>query len=421
MTFTKLYPHQEEALTKLKSGSILCGGVGTGKTLTALSFYQRRYWSHGELKLIVITTAKKRDSGDWEDEAELLGLEANMIVDSWNNIDKYATNPDAFFIFDEQRVVGYGKWAKSFIKIARSECPWLLLTATPGDTWMDYIPVFIANGFYKNKTEFIRRHVEYEPYTKYPKIKAYHDTNHLHRLRNLVLVNMPMTRKTTRHVHHVICDYNHEWYQTIVKRRWNVFKDEPIENTSEYTQCLRRAVSASQDRLRKAAFYISVNPKVIVFYNYDYELEMLQILCTHHEEQTGTPYAEYNGHKHQEIPDANSWVYLVQYTAGAEGWNCTDTDTIIFYSPNYSYKILEQSMGRIDRLNTSFKDLDYIQLRSNAPIDKAVIQANVEKRIFNESAWRDGNGKRVKTRTRLSKESNQRDSDPFSRKYRIEE
>ena len=163
----ELYPHQIEALDKLRSGAILYGDVGSGKPLTSLAYYIKVF---PKRKLYIITTAKKRDSGDWEEEAAMLGIQ-DIVVDSWNNIKNYVETTEAFFIFDEQRVVGYQAWSKTFIKIARFN-KWILLSGTPGDVWSDYIPVFIANGFYRNKTDFTEQHIEYDRFSKYPKIKA---------------------------------------------------------------------------------------------------------------------------------------------------------------------------------------------------------------------------------------------------------
>lgn len=405
----QLYRHQEEALTKLKSGSILCGGVGSGKTLTALEFYRRNYDTKN---LIVITTAKKRNSADWESEATLIFVgsfvKSHIIVDSWNNIEKYAGR-DAFFIFDEQRVVGYGKWSKSFIKIARSGCPWILLSATPGDTWMDYIPVFIANGFYKNKTDFINQHVEFDRFAKFPKVKAFHNTGKLAHYRKSILVDMPVHRHTKRHDRYFYTTYDTELYLRCLKERWNVFEDKPVETPSELVQCLRRLVSASEGRIAQLRFMLNVIDRAIIFYNYDYELEILRETCS----ESGIPFSEYNGHKHEEIPDTERWVYLVQYTAGAEGWNCTSTDTIIFYSPNYSYKVTEQSKGRIDRLNTKYVHLNYLWLVSKSEIDHAVLGAIKQKKKFNESAWGEASGKRK----RISRKTETRNTDPFAGKY----
>lgn len=373
-----LYPHQERALGKLTSGSILNGGVGSGKTLTALEYYRRNY---NHRPLYVITTAKKRNDKDWITEAGLLGIE-ELIVDSWNNIGKYEQVYNAFFIFDEQRVVGYGKWSKSFIKMAKNN-RWMLLSATPGDSWKDYIPVFIANGFYRNKTEFENEHVEFNPYVSFPQIKRYHNVRKLEGYRSSLLVEMEFERTTTRRDELIICSHDEELYNTVFKDRWNVFKDKPIENVAEFTQCLRRAVATSEDRINKTRFILSTTPKVIVFYNYNYELDILRNLCIDND----YTYSEWNGQKHQPIPSTESWVYLVQYTAGAEGWNCVETDTILFYSPNYSYKVVEQSKGRIDRINTEFVDLFYITLYSDSRIDKAVLNALRNKLKFNESVW----------------------------------
>lgn len=375
----QLYPHQLEAYEDLHNGCILCGDVGTGKTLTGLYYYLNKI-SHNR-KLYVLTTAKKRDDGDWPAEAKLLGIN-EIVVDSWNNIKNYTQVKNAFFIFDEQRVVGSGTWAKSFIKIAKNN-PWILLSGTPGDTWMDYIPVFVANGFYKNRTDFIEQHVEYDRFAKYPKVKRYHNTNKLLRLRRRVLIRMTMQRHTLRHRNYMETYYDEELYKEAVTRRWNVFDDKPMRTKSEFVQVVRRIVATSDGRIHEAGWQLTHQRKVIVFYNYDYELMILRDLC----EFLGKPFAEYNGHKHEDIPKNREWAYLVQYTAGAEGWNCTETDHMLFYSPNYSWKVTEQSEGRIDRLNTPFTDLHYTYLTSKAQIDKDVIKANLTKRKFNESAW----------------------------------
>lgn len=401
----ELYPFQTAALNQLVSGSILNGGVGSGKTITSLSFYLKEY-SHRPL--YVITTAKKRNSKDWEHEATLLGIN-EIVVDSWNNISKYTHLNNAFIIFDEQRLVGYGAWVTAFRKIAKTN-KWILLSATPGDVWMDYMPVFIANGFYKNKTDFINQHVEYNQYVKFPQIKRYHGIRKLEAYRDTLLVDMTFERHTVRHDKYIEVEYDIPRYKTILKDRWNPFKEKPIENVAEYTQALRRAVSESEHRLAMTKFILTTTPRIIVFYNFNYELDMLRDLCVN----SGLLFAEWNGKKHQEIPDTNTWVYLVQYTAGAEGWNCIETDTILFYSPNYAYKILEQSKGRIDRLNTEYVDLYYIHLHSKSDIDKAVLNTLKNKKKFNEKTW--GLGKFEKGK-QIPSASNSSNREAFSEFY----
>lgn len=374
----KLFPWQESAVARLKPGSILYGQVGSGKTMAALAYVK---WYYPEVKLYVITTAKKRDTGDWESEAYQVGIR-NIVADSWNNIKKYQDVTDAFFIFDEQRVVGYGSWSKAFIKIARNNT-WILLSGTPGDVWMDYMPVFIANGYYKNKTDFISQHVEYDRFAKYPKIKSYHNTGKLMKIRNEVLIPMPVMKKTRRHILKTETHYDKKLYNDVVKYRWNPYKDQPIETPSEYTQVLRRIVATSRGRKDSVKELISSTDRLIIFYNYDYERSILMQLCKDSKKE----YSQWNGHKHEEVPFNNHWVYLVQYTAGAEGWNCTETDTILFYSPNYSFKMMEQAQGRIDRINTTYKDLNYYLMYSKSPIDVAVLGAINKKKRFNASAW----------------------------------
>lgn len=447
----KLYEHQLKAIDNLRSGSILCGGVGTGKTLTALGYYYLKNggdkaWLKGEDKyqymsnpvdLYVITTAKKRDSMDWEEEMipfllspdeTITPYKNRVVVDSWNNIQKYQAIRNAFFIFDEDRLIGNGKWVKCFYKIAKNN-HWIILSATPGDTWMDYIPVFIANGFYRSRYEFINSHVIYDPYSKYWKVERYTNEERLIRLRNLILVEMNYDKHTEPIHEYIFCDYQKEIYKRIQKERVNLNEfvcfpnshdafsyrigvdipledvppvvdgldyipkdgdsitilNKPIESPSQLCHALRKTINSDPSRVSKLLDIFVKHPKMIIFYNFNYELEILLRIF----DGLDVKVAQYNGHKHEPIPDESykKWIYLVQYTAGAEGWNCITTNCIVFYSQNYSWKIMAQAYGRIDRLNTPFTKLYYYHLISKAPIDLAIRRSLEEKKKFNETRW----------------------------------
>lgn len=400
--------HQRKAVSQMKNGCILCGGVGSGKSRTALAYYYTKQggvladWYSEPMDdppkdLYIITTARKRDTLEWEGELSPFLLSTNpevdlyqhkVVVDSWNNIGKYKDVSDAFFIFDEQRVVGSGAWVKSFLKICKVN-EWILLSATPGDTWEDYIPVFVANGFYKNRTEFMRGHVVYSRFSKFPKIDKYINVERLTRLRNRILVNMELKRQTVPHHEDVYVKYDVGRYKDIMRNRWNVWEDRPMENASELCYALRKVVNTDESRQVAAMEIFEKHPKVIIFYNFDYELELLKAVCW---VDSGGKFldveiAEWNGHKHQPVPEGDRWVYLVQYNAGAEGWNCVKTDTIIFFSQNYSYKVMVQASGRIDRLNTPYVDLYYYHLKSRSGIDLAISQALKNKKKFNETRF----------------------------------
>ena len=396
-----LYDHQLQALSRIKNGCILCGNVGSGKSLTALAYYYLR--EGGEMEslkggdyismhdpprdLYIITTARKRDTKEWEGELAPFLLsphpEGNLyknkvVVDSWNNIGKYVAVKDSFFIFDEQRVVGSGVWVKTFLKIVKSN-EWILLSATPGDTWEDYIPVFIANGFYRNRSEFIREHIVYNPRVNFPKVDRYLNTGRLIRLRNNILIKMDFQRQTVSHHEDVRVRYDISKYKDMMRLRWNPWEDLPIENASELCYGLRRIVNSDESRSVAVLELLEDHPKAIIFYNFDYELDILRNLGY----VEGTEISEWNGLKHQPIPTGKRWVYLVQYTAGCEGWNCITTDTIIFYSQNYSYKVMVQASGRIDRLNTPYTDLYYYHLKSYSGIDLAISKALQAMKDFN--------------------------------------
>ena len=378
----------------MHNGCILVGGVGSGKSITSLAYYYIREGGgclDPELPmkhpkdLYVITTARKRDTLEWKKEMlpfRLQDYDISVTIDSWNNVQKYKNVEGAFFIFDEQRVVGTGAWAKSFVKIAKQN-RWVLLSATPGDTWSDYIPVFVANGFYKHPTDFRDQHVIYSRFSKFPKIDRYVGVRKLQKLRDRVLVNMEYTKKTSSVYEYVQPSYDREQYLFVNRNRWNPYKNEPLVNAGELCYALRHVVNSDPSRLTKLTELMMKHPRAIIFYNFDYELELLRAWA----DKNQIPCSEYNGHHHEAIPEKDSWAYLVQYTAGAEGWNCTLTDTVIFYSLNYSYKVMVQAAGRIDRLNTPYQTLYYYRFASTSPIDLAIRRALKDKKNFNESAF----------------------------------
>lgn len=395
----KLRDYQLDAISNMKNGCILNGGVGSGKSLTSLAYYylenggSKDFLTGGKYKkmkkdkldLYIITTARKRDTLEWEGElAQFLLDKENdrIVVDSWNNISKYKDVKKSFFILDEQRLVGSGAWVKSFLKIAKNN-KWILLSATPGDTWTDFIPVFIANGFYKNKTEFLREHAVYARYCNFPKIEKYIGTKKLLRLRDSILIDMEFQRDTVQIHTDIYVDYDKELYRKVMKERWDIWKNEPIDNASGLCYALRKIVNTHDSRPEKLLVLSEIHDRIIVFYNFNYELDILKSL----EYPKGTVVAEWNGHKHEPVPKTKRWIYLVQYTAGAEGWNCITTDTMVFYSQNYSYKIMLQSAGRIDRMNTKYKTLNYYHLKTKSNIDLAINKALKDKKRFNETKF----------------------------------
>lgn len=401
MSGISLYDYQLDAVKRMKNGCILCGGVGSGKSRTALAYYYQEQGGKLDTKnyvnmqnprdLYIITTARKRDTKEWEGELVPFLLSTNpdvayyknkVVVDSWNNIGKYKDVYGAFFIFDEQRVVGSGAWVKAFLNIARKN-KWILLSATPGDTWSDYIPVFVANGFYKNKTAFTREHIVYSRFTKYPKIDHFINTGKLIRYRNDILVTMDFERPTVSHHEDIFCRYDIAKYKDASKLRWDPFKNEPITNAAGLCYVWRKIVNTDDSRQVALLELFEKHPRMIIFYNFNYELDILREVFGNLECEMG----EWNGQVHQPVPSSRRWVYLVQYAAGAEGWNCITTDTIVFYSQNYSYKVMQQAAGRIDRLNTKYIDLYYYHLKSRSGIDLAISRALSQKRNFNEGKY----------------------------------
>lgn len=388
----ELREYQVQALKRIHNGCILNGSVGSGKSVTALAYFYTKVCDgsldtmirNKTVPLYIITTATKRDKKEWPLECIIFGLEdgKDVIIDSWNNIGKYVPVAGAFFIFDEQRVTGNGPWVKSFLSITKKN-RWILLSATPGDNFMDYCPVFIANGFYRNRTDFIRQHVIYKNFVKYRAIDRYVNVKKLYYFRDKLLIPMSSDRTIEYHHFDVIAPYSKIVYKDMMKRRWNMYKDEPFANAAELCYALRRLCNSDERRVQMVGDLIKQHQKVIIFYNFTYEADLLISLCR----QLDVPVARWDGIKHEPIPSTSSWVYILQYAAGDSGWNCIETDTIIFYSQNYSYKSTVQAAGRIDRMNTPYTNLYYYHVRSNSPIDNAIHRALVQKKEFNEKRY----------------------------------
>ena len=398
---TELYPHQVEALKRMHNGCILCGKVGSGKSRTALAYVyicelggslrinKVGTYTKPELPkdVYIITTAKKRDSKEWDAEVAYFCLPTsiNVTVDSWNNIKKYKNVYGAVFIFDEQRVVGRGAWVKAFLNITRKN-RWILLSATPGDKWEDYIPVFIANGYYHSRTQFKTEHMVMKPYLKYDVVDHYINTKRLRYYADQVLVTMEFEHAIAKHKFNIMCEYDKAAYKKVLKDRWNIYDNEPIEDVSKMCYLLRRVCNADKSRFIALEDIVRRKQKLIVFYNFTYELVALRAFF----ETKGFDIGEWNGEKHTPVPTSDKWAYLCQYAAASEGWNCITTDTTVFFSQNYSYKTTEQAAGRIDRLNTPFKHLYYYYFRSTAPIDLAIYRALSMKKKFNEARFMKG-------------------------------
>lgn len=401
-----LRDYQMDAVKRMRNGCILNGGVGSGKSRTGLYYYfsqqggsieNGRYVPMKNPKdLYIITTARKRDTLEWNQELIPFLMypfedpneryyDNKIVIDSWNNIQKYQDIKGAYFILDEDKVTGKGAWVKAFLKIAKNN-DWIILSATAGDTYMDYVPVFLANGFYKSRAEFNREHVQFARYVKYPKVERYYNTRKLERLRDRLLVEMDFDRHTVRHDEDIFVKYDIQKYKRIMRDRWNPWEDRPIKTAAELCYSLRRVVNEDEDRQRVLLELAERHPRMIIFYSYDYERDILLNLYYGEDVEV----AEWTGHAHQPVPDSKKWIYLVQYTAGSDAWNCIKTDTIVFYSQTYSWKTLEQAHGRIDRMNTPYIDLYYYHIRSRSGIDLAITRALKNKKNFNERKFSDG-------------------------------
>lgn len=376
----KLRPAQRDAVDRMHDGCVLLGRTGSGKTMTALGYWLK---VHAQQDLYVVTTPAKRDAMEWEGDSAKLGqyLPPERVV-SWNKIKDFEYLESAFVVFDEQRVSGSGKWVKSFLKIAKRN-DWILLSATPGDVWIDWLPLFIANGFYRTRTQFTDRHVIWDPHTRYPRIKRYIEEDRLERCQEAICVYLASPNPISRMVHDELVSYDSRKYAEVTRKRWNPFEVRPMMDAGELCRVQRRIVLENVCREEALERLLKGHPRALVFYSYNYELEAIKAVC----ERLGRSYGQRNGHRHDPVPVSKEpWVYIVQYQS-ADAWNCISTNIAILYSLPYSWRQQEQAMGRIDRMNTPFDELHYYRLMTDSTIDNAILACLDRKETFNERVY----------------------------------
>ena len=197
-----------------------------------------------------------------------------------------------------------------------------------------------------------------------------------------ILVNMDDDKATKQWHIDLTCSYDPVLYNAYADSRWNFEEDMPIMNASKLVYMLRKVCNSDPSRLEKLYEICQSHPKLIIFYQFDYERDLITCMLSF----KGIPYAEYNGHIHQPIPTGDRWAYVV-HLSSSEGWNCIETDTVVFYSLSYSYRAYVQACGRTDRRTTPFQDLYYYRLKSASKIDKAIMDAHRRKKKFNEANW----------------------------------
>lgn len=130
----------------------------------------------------------------------------------------------------------------------------------------------------------------------------------------------------------------------------------------------KEKLSAFEDLLE------STNDRLIVFYNFNSELERLKEIC----EKFDKPTSEVNGAKHDltNYNDCDNSVTLVQYQAGSMGINLQLSNKIIYFTPPLSSELFEQSKKRIHRIG------------QNHPCFYYQLKCGIEEKIYGTLAMR---------------------------------
>lgn len=143
-------------------------------------------------------------------------------------------------------------------------------------------------------------------------------------------------------------------------------------NSSEKLDMLRTLVEGTNDR-------------VVVFYNFDIELKVLQQLC----KKLKRPISYINGHEKNLncYNDCEDSITLVQYQSGSAGVNLQKANKMIYYSPPIKSDFYEQSKKRIHRIGQNHK-CTYWKLITHDSIEQQIYSTLAKKQDYTEELFR---------------------------------
>lgn len=391
-----LRSYQQDAVEALLNGKhIVVASCGVGKGFISLE------WARGTKKsnVLVITQASKVKSNDFVEEAKLLdekwyNSQSSFTVVSWNSLAKWLKEhqsenfADYAIIADEiQRIKNYSTgMGKSFLKIASHTKCWAGFTATPGESWIQMMPYFVACGFVKHKTDFTNKFCVTQSFKGYIEIIGYNHEEVLNKWWSGITYfpdTKEMEKQLPSETHKVVHFKAPTGYAKVLKTKTRLDTDEFIDTSMAMCHYLRQLCCSKEKVEWLKEFVESLDTSCVVFYTYIEEGEKIK------EALKGVKIWEINGKKH-DIPTADTIgkhdVVLAQWESGSASLNLQFMNYWVSFSPCYSLTTSCQSRGRIKRIGQT-KPMFYYYLKTDHTIENDIYKALKEKRDFSETVW----------------------------------
>lgn len=405
-----LFDYQKEAIENYKEKSFNLSDTGVGKTVMALgSFIESKC-----KKLLVICLAPK--VVDFAEDGVLMNVditplnrgskknkellaESDKVAISFESVWRIPeflkwVDEDTFIIIDESHKVANtsSKVTKYVMKLSKKAKYTYLCTATPisNGKYEQYYPQLKMLGVYNGtKKEYYNMFVD-ERMTRmggsqFMQITGYRNIDLLENMVNQCSVNYKRDKP------YLPEDYVYKtkkpaMFNKLKKNRmYKTDNGEVIEldNSSKLFNALRcvshgfllginKQVSKEPFERLQAILETHNNERVVIFYNYNIELEMLKQLLS----KLKRPTSEYNGARKdlKEFKGKYNGVVLAHYKSASTGINdFVISNVMVFNSLPLSSIELTQSKGRIDRQGQGKKPMYYFII-PDTPVEKKIFE-----------------------------------------------
>ena len=400
----ELFNFQKQAVGQLIGGKhFIVAGCGAGKTAMALVWANAICRQTHKKKILVVTTASKSKTGDFEEEANvwcpsLLNSLSSFSVLSWHKLRAWVeTNwnslGDYVYIFDEVQRAKAGVssgMGRAFLKITKETNLWAAFTGTPGDTWLSFYPYMQACGYVKNKTSFLNHYAQIQTFKGYPEIVGWVDEDKLKDIWTEISY-APDTSKVMselpQQTHKVFTFKKPLKYNKVLKTRYND-DGEFLDTSGALCAELRRQCFTKDKQEWVKDFVDGLESGCVFFYNFVATGDMLEKII-----QKALPKGarvwRVDG-KHHEIPTAQTIgpkdMVLCQWQSGSEALNLQFLHYWVAVELCYSYSTANQARGRIRRLGQKHPQW-YGYLLTEGTIEQDILQCLKGKGTFAEDIW----------------------------------
>ena len=402
---SKLYKYQEQAVKDLLKGKhIVVAGTGCGKGAMAVIWAKAMCDKTKKKKVLVITTASKSRTGDFEADADLwcgssfrTSLSSFSVI-SWHKLrawvgDHFGELDEWVVIADEIAKASAGVssgMGKAFLQLTKANKDWAGFTATPGDVWLKFYPYFQACGYVKNKTQFVDRYVQIQTFKGFPEIVGYHHVDELVRFWKMAST-APDTRKMLAELpsetHRVVEFKKAAAYNKVMKTMTSE-DGELLDTVGALCAELRRLCFTKDKQQWVSDFVENLESGAVMFYNFTKtgdKLEEIVIKAL----PKGARVWRIDG-KHHEIPTAETIgkrdIVLCQWQSGSEALNLQFLHYWVSVELCYSYSTAIQARGRIKRIGQQMP-MYYYYLQTKGTIETDIMRCLKNKGEFAEDVW----------------------------------